>query len=266
MTSAAPHSTLQLDNIRIDRDAPIATVSLDRPDVFNSLSPALMADLAAALGALDADDEIRAVVLTGGPKFFASGSDIKEMAKVSGVSQLLSERGERWGAVTQFTKPLIAAVNGYVLGGGCELAMMCDLIVAGDTARFGQPEVNLGILPGAGGTQRWPRTAGKYVAMEVAVAAEIISASRAERLGIVNRVVPSEATILVAQRLARKIAAKPPIAVRLAKEAVNRSLETSLTDGLALERRSFHFLYTTDDKAEGMAAFLEKRKPVFRGR
>jgi enoyl-CoA hydratase len=266
MTTSEPPAAAQYENVLVEVEPPIATVTLNRPEVFNSLSPALMADLSAALRELDQTDDVRAVVLTGGPKFFASGSDIREMAKQSGVSQLASERGIRWGAVTQFTKPLIAAVNGYVLGGGCELTMMCDLIVAGDTARFGQPEVNLGILPGAGGTQRWPRTVGKYLAMEVAVAAEFITASRAYKLGLVNRMVPSEATIRVAQDLARKIAEKPPLAVRLTKEAVNKSLETSLAEGLAFERRSFHFLYTTDDKAEGMAAFLEKRKPNFTGR
>ena len=261
-----PKEAMEYENVRVELESPVATVTLNRPEVFNSLSPALMADLADALGKLDESTEILAVVLTGGPKFFAAGSDIRAMVSTSGVAQLTSERGIRWGAVTQFTKPLIAAVNGYVLGGGCELAMMCDLIVAGDTARFGQPEVNLGILPGAGGTQRWPRTVGKYVAMEVALSGEFISASRAYRLGLVNRLVPAEMTITVAQRLARTIAAKPPLAVRLAKESVNKSLETSLAEGLAFERRNFHFLYTTEDKAEGMSAFLEKRQPTFTGR
>jgi enoyl-CoA hydratase len=257
---------LQYENVLVDVDAPIATVTLNRPEVFNSLSPALMADLSDALRRLDELDEVRAVVLTGGPKFFAAGADIKEMATRTAVSQMTIERGERWGGVTRFTKPLIAAANGYVLGGGCELAMMCDLIIAGDTARFGQPEVNLGILPGAGGTQRLPRTIGKYVAMEIDLAGEFLTASRAHQLGLVNKVVPNEATIRVAQAIARRIAEKPPLAVRLAKESINTSLEMSLSDGLAFERKSFHLLFATEDKTEGIAAFLEKRKPTFKGR
>lgn len=256
----------EYENILVDVTAPTATVTLNRPDVFNSLSPALVADLSDAFAALDEADDVRAVVLTGGPKYFAAGADIRELAKLSAVDLMASERGQRWRAITQFTKPIVAAVNGYVLGGGCELTLMCDLIVAGDTAQFGQPEVNLGILGGAGGTQRWPRTLGKYIAMEINVAGEFMTASRAHRLGLVNRVVPSEATIRVAQDLARRIAEKPPLAVRLIKQSIDRSLETSLADGLAYERRGFHLLFATEDKAEGMAAFLEKRKPAFEGR
>jgi enoyl-CoA hydratase/carnithine racemase len=254
------------EHLLVDVDAPIATVTLDRPDVFNALSPALVAELSDALAALDDRDDVLAVVLTGGPKYFAAGADIREMAEKSAVDLMAAERAPRWQAVTQFSKPLIAAVNGYVLGGGCELALMCDVIVAGDTARFGQPEVNLGILGGAGATQRWPRTVGKYVAMEINLAGEFVSAVRAYRLGLVNRVVPSEATIEVAQDLARRIASKPPLAVRLIKQSVNRSLETSLADGLAFERRGFQLLFATEDKKEGMTAFIEKRKPEFEGR
>jgi enoyl-CoA hydratase len=168
--------------------------------------------------------------------------------------------------VTEFSKPLVAAVNGYALGGGCELALMCDLIVAGDGARFGQPEINLGIIPGAGGTQRWPRTVGKYVAMEVSLLGSPISARRAYQLGLVNRLVPAEVTIAVAVEMAAVAAAQPPIAVRLAKESVNRALETSLQEGLAAERKSFYFLFGTEDQKEGMAAFLAKRRPQWRGR
>ena len=165
-----------------------------------------------------------------------------------------------------FSKPLIAAVNGYALGGGCELALMCDLIVAGDTARFGQPEINLGIIAGAGGTQRWPRTAGKYVAMEVNLTGQPITAQRAHQLGLVNRVVPAEVTIQTAQQLAGLVASKAPLAVRTIKESVNRSLETPLSEGLDAERRSFYFLFASEDQTEGMKAFLEKRKPEFKGR
>jgi enoyl-CoA hydratase len=251
--------------ITVDVDAPIATVTLNRPDARNALSPELVADLMAELAALDNNDEIRAVVLTGGTKVFAAGADIAEMVTRTPADQLAIERGPRWTGLLRFTKPLIAAVNGYALGGGCELAMMCDLIIAGENARFGQPEVNLGILPGAGGTQRWPRTVGKYVAMEISLTGEFIDAARAYELGVANRVVPVERTVPTAQDLARRIAAKPPIAVRMIKEAVNTAFETTLSAGLAAERRSFHLLFATEDQTEGMRAFLEKRPPRFKG-
>ena len=188
------------------------------------------------------------------------------MADQGAVDQLLRDQTGRWAPLAGFKKPLIAAVNGYALGGGCEVALMCDLIVAGDTARFGQPEVNLGIIPGAGGTQRWPRTAGKYVAMEVMLTGAPVTALRAYELGIVNKVVPWEMTIAVAKRIARDLAAKPPLAVRLAKEAVLKAFDAPLSDGLAAERKSFYFLFATEDQKEGMHAFLEKRKGVFKGR
>jgi enoyl-CoA hydratase len=251
--------------VTVDVDAPIATVTLNRPDARNALSPELMGELMAALTALDDDDEIRTVVLTGGTKVFAAGADIAEMVTRTPADQLVIERGPRWTGLLRFTKPLIAAVNGYALGGGCELAMMCDLIIAGENARFGQPEVNLGILPGAGGTQRWPRTVGKYVAMEINLTGEFIDAARAYQLGVANRVVPVEQTVAAAQDLARRIAAKPPIAVRMIKEAVNAAFETTLSAGLAGERRSFHLLFATEDQTEGMRAFLEKRPPRFKG-
>lgn len=266
--SESHHESPKVDGyefILVDVDAPIATVTLNRPEVYNSLSPALVAELGDALSALDERDDVRAVVLTGGPTFFAAGADIRAMVDVSAVELMASERAPRWRAVTQFTKPLVAAVNGYVLGGGCELMLMCDVIIAGDGARFGQPEVNLGILGGAGATQRWPRTVGKYVAMEVNLLGEFVDARRAYRLGLVNRIVPSEATIRVAQDLARRLAAKPPLALRLIKQSVDRAFETSLADGLAYERRGFHLLFATEDKHEGMTAFIEKRDPIFEG-
>src|SRR6266581_4309590 len=231
--------------IKVETDPPIATITLDRPKVLNALSPAVIAEVGAVLRDLDADDSIRAVVITGGPKVFAAGA---------------------WSHVSGFKKPLIAAVNGYCLGGGCELALLCDVIIAGDSARFGQPEINLGIIPGAGGTQRWPRTAGKYAAMEVMLTGGMVSARRAYQLGIVNKVVPAEMSVAIAQRMARQLAEKPPVAVRLAKESVQKAFETSLAEGLAAERRSFYFLFSTDDQKEGMRAFLEKRKGVFKGR
>ena len=259
-------ATMAYEHILVEKDPPIATVTLNRPKVLNALSPALMGEVSAALSELDADDEVRAVVLTGGPKVFAAGADIGDMADQGPVDQLLRDQTGRWGPLAGFKKPLLAAVNGYALGGGCEVALMCDLIVAGDTARFGQPEINLGIIPGAGGTQRWPRTAGKHVAMEAMLTGAPITAQRAFEVGLVNKVVPAEMTIEVAKRLALQIAEKPPLAVRMAKEAVLKAFEAPLAEGLAAERKSFYFLFATEDQKEGMHAFLEKRKGSFKGR
>src|SRR5256714_5038059 len=254
------------EHIKVEIEAPIATITLDRPKVLNALSPAVIAEVGGALQDFDADESIRAVVITGGPKVFAAGADIGDMAERSAAEQLNRDQTGAWMPISGFKKPLIAAVNGYCLGGGCELALMCDVIIAGDSARFGQPEINLGIIPGAGGTQRWPRTAGKYAAMEVMLTGAPVTALRAYELGIVNKVVPWEMTIAVAKRIARDLAAKPPLAVRLAKEAVLKAFDAPLSDGLAAERKSFYFLFATEDQKEGMHAFLEKRKGVFKGR
>jgi enoyl-CoA hydratase len=254
------------EHILVEIEPPIATITLNRPKVLNALSPDLIGELTGALSELDGDENVRAVVLTGGPRVFAAGADISDMADRGPVEQLRRDQTGRWAPLAGFSKPLIAAVNGYALGGGCEVALMCDLIIAGETARFGQPEINLGIIPGAGGTQRWPRTVGKYVAMEVMLTGAPVTAQRAYELGLINRVVPSEMTIGLAKRMARQIAEKPPLAVRMAKEAVLKAFETPLHEGLASERKSFYFLFATDDQKEGMRAFLEKRKGVFRGR
>jgi enoyl-CoA hydratase len=254
------------ENILLDRDGPVGVVTLNRPKVLNALSPALIAEVTDALSQLEEDGGICAAVLTGGPRVFAAGADIGDMAERSPVEQLMRGQTGRWSKVTSFSKPLIAAVNGYALGGGCELALMCDLIVAGDSARFGQPEINLGIIPGAGGTQRWPRTVGKYIAMEVNLIGGQVSAQRAYQMGLVNRVVPAEVTLRVAVEIARQLATKPPLALRLAKESVNKSLETPLSEGLSNERKNFYFLFATEDQKEGMRAFLEKRRGEFKGR
>jgi enoyl-CoA hydratase len=254
------------EHILLEVEAPVAIITLNRPKVLNALSPELIGELTGALARLDADETIRAVVLTGGPKVFAAGADIADMADRGAVDQLRRDQTGRWAPLAGFSKPLIAAVNGYALGGGCEVALMCDLIVAGETARFGQPEINLGIIPGAGGTQRWPRTAGKYIAMEAMMTGAPVTAERAYELGLVNKLVPAEMTVEVAKRMARQIAEKPPLAVRMAKEAVLKAFETPLAEGLASERKSFYFLFATEDQKEGMHAFLEKRKGAFKGR
>jgi enoyl-CoA hydratase len=261
MIAAMPY-----EHILVEIEPPIATITLNRPKVLNALSPDLIREVNAALRELDTDEAVRAVVLTGGPRVFAAGADIGDMAEQSAVDQLRRDQTGRWAGIAAFTKPLIAAVNGYALGGGCELALMCDLIIAGDSARLGQPEINLGIIPGAGGTQRWPRTAGKYAAMEAMLSGAPINARRAYELGLVNKVVPAEMTIPVAQRTARQLAEKPPLATRMAKEAVLKAFEAPLSEGLASERKSFYFLFSTEDQKEGMRAFLEKRKGVFKGR
>src|ERR1700686_5521609 len=254
------------EHILVDIETPIATITLNRPKVLNALSPDLIREVGQALGELDADDSVRAVVLTGGLKVFAAGADIGDMADRTAVEQLRRDQTGRWAPIIAFAKPLVAAVNGYALGGGCELALMCDLIIAGDTARLGQPGGNLGIIPGAGGTQRWPRTVGKYVAMEVMLTGAPVSARRAYELGLVNKVVPADMTIEIAKRTARELADKPPLALRMAKEAVLKAFESPLSEGLAAERKSFYFLFATEDQKEGMHAFLEKRKGVFKGR
>ncbi|HXM54326.1 MAG TPA: enoyl-CoA hydratase-related protein [Candidatus Dormibacteraeota bacterium] len=257
---------MEYEHVLTGREGAVGIVTLNRPKVLNALSPALIAELSDALRGFDADPDVRAAVLTGGPRVFAAGADIGDMADRGPVEQLQRDQTGRWAAIAAFTKPLIAAVNGYALGGGCELALMCDLIVAGDGAAFGQPEINLGIIAGAGGTQRWPRTVGKYVAMEVNLGGAPITAQRAYQLGLVNKVVPAEVTVSVATQMAARLAEKAPVALRLAKEAINQALETPLSEGLAVERKNFYFLFATEDQKEGMRAFLEKRRAQFRGR
>jgi enoyl-CoA hydratase len=243
-----------------------ALVRLNRPKQLNALNGAVMDALCAALEELDADDEVRAIVMTGNERAFAAGADIGEMATATPIDMLLTNRIGQWDRIRRVTKPVIAAVNGWALGGGCELAMTLDLIVAGEGARFGQPEIGIGVIPGAGGTQRLTRAIGKSRAMRMVLTGEPITAREAEAAGLVAVVTQDELCVEDALALAATIAQKSPIAVRLAKEAVNAAYEMSLTDALAHERRLFYLLFASEDQKEGMAAFLEKRSPDFKGR
>ena len=243
-----------------------ALVRLNRPKQLNALNGAVMDALCDALEELDRDEEVRAIVVTGNDRAFAAGADIGEMASASAVEMLRSNRIGQWDRVRRVSKPVIAAVAGWCLGGGCELAMTLDLIVAGEGARFGQPEIKIGVIPGAGGTQRLARAIGKSKAMQMILTGEPISAAEAERAGLVARVVPDELVVEDALELAATIAKQSPLALRLAKEAVNAAYEMSLSDALTHERRLFYLLFASDDQKEGMAAFLEKRSPDFTGR
>ena len=243
-----------------------ALVRLNRPKQLNALNTAVMDALCSALEELDRDDEIRAIVVTGNERAFAAGADIGEMSSATPIEMLVSNRIGQWDRVRRISKPVIAAVNGWALGGGCELAMALDLIVAGEGAKFGQPEINIGVIPGAGGTQRLTRAIGKSKAMAMILTGDTITAAEAERAGLVAVVTPDELVVEDALALAAKVATKSPIALRLAKEAVNAAHEMSLTDALAHERRLFYLLFASEDQKEGMAAFLEKRTPDFTGR
>ncbi|MGZ6298948.1 MAG: enoyl-CoA hydratase-related protein [Candidatus Limnocylindria bacterium] len=254
--------------ILVERDEArrVALLRFNRPKQLNALNGQVMDELCAALEALDRDDAIRVLVVTGDERAFAAGADIGEMAGASPIDMLRTNRIAQWDRVRRIGKPVIAAVAGWCLGGGCELAMALDLIVAAESARFGQPEINLGVIPGAGGTQRLTRAVGKSAAMEMILSGEPIDAREAHRLGLVARVVPNELVVEDAMALAAKIATKSPLALRVAKEAVNAAYEMSLTDALAHERRLFYLLFASEDQKEGMAAFLEKRDPEFKGR
>jgi len=264
------HPTLHVTLPAPSADGPVdgvALVVLDRPDVLNALDFALIEALTDALEALDRDPACRAIVITGaGDRAFAAGADVPELARQSPTSLSVDDTFHHWERIKRVRKPLIAAVRGYALGGGCELAMLCDMIVAGEDAQFGQPEIRLGVMPGAGGTQRLTRAIGKAKAMELILTGRNMSAREAEANGLVTSVVPSDATVPAALELAAKVAAMPPVAVIAAKAAVNRAEELSLEAGLEFERRSFYLLFDTEDQKEGMAAFAEKRKPSWRGR
>ncbi|TAK65438.1 MAG: enoyl-CoA hydratase [Bacteroidetes bacterium] len=253
-------------SIIVTKQDGFATIQFNRPDVLNAINMKLMEELVDALETLDKDDDVRAVVITGNEKAFAAGADIKEMADASAIEMLLRDQFARWDRIRKIKKPLIAAVSGFALGGGCELAMTCDITIASETAKFGQPEINIGVIPGAGGTQRLTRAVGKYKAMEMVLTGAMLTADEAQRWGLVNKIYPVETYLREAQELAKAIASKPPVAVRLAKEAVLKSFDTTIEGGLEFERKNFYLLFSSEDQKEGMTAFVEKRKPEWKGK
>jgi enoyl-CoA hydratase len=258
--------TLTYKNILTAREDDIGIVSLNRPNVLNALNHELMDELVKALEEFDKDDAVKAIVLTGSERAFAAGADIKEMADETTISIMLKDRFATWDRVKNIKKPIIAAVSGFALGGGCELAMTCDIIVASESAQFGQPEITIGVIPGAGGTQRLTRCVGKYKAMEMILTGKSISAREAYDYGLVNRVVPTELFLEEAKKLAHEIAKKPPIAVRAAKEAILKAFDGPLLEGLHFERKNFYMLFSSEDQKEGMHAFMEKRPAKFAGK
>ncbi len=255
------------ENILVEAEGAVGIITLNRPQALNALNSALMDELTEAIDAFEADDAIRCMIITGSEKAFAAGADIKEMQEKTFAEAYKEDFITRnWESASRARKPIIAAVAGFALGGGCELAMMCDFILAADNAQFGQPEIKLGVIPGAGGSQRLTRLVGKSKAMEMCLTGRMIDANEAERAGLVARIVPLEDLMSEAMASARNISGAPTPALMMAKEAINRAYETTLSEGLRFERRLFHALFATDDQKEGMAAFVEKRKAKFQDR
>jgi len=244
----------------------VAQIQLNRPKELNALNLQLMTELKEALKALDADDNVRVIVISGNDKAFAAGADIKQMAGKTAMDMFNTDQFSTWDAIKKTKKPLIAAVSGFALGGGCELVMLCDMIIASETARFGQPEIKIGVMPGAGGTQRLTRAVGKAIAMEMVLTGRHITAEEALKAGLINRVVPVELYLQEAVKLAEEIAALSPLAVKMAKESVLKAFDSSLEEGLHFERKNFYLLFASDDQKEGMQAFVEKRTPIFTGK
>jgi enoyl-CoA hydratase len=257
---------MSYENVLVESRGAVGLITLNRPKALNALCDALIRELGQALDAFEGDDRIGAIVLTGSDKAFAAGADIKEMQNRDYIDVYLGDFVKSWERVTLCRKPVIAAVAGFALGGGCELAMMCDTIIAADSAKFGQPEINLGIMPGAGGSQRLTRFVGKAKAMDMILTGRMMDAAEAERSGLVSRVIPAAQLVEEAVKIAAQIAALSRPAVLMAKESINRAYETTLAEGVRFERRLFHSLFATSDQKEGMAAFVEKRKPSFKNR
>jgi enoyl-CoA hydratase len=257
---------LAYQTIIVETHGKVGLIRLNRPQALNALNAELMGEVETALGAFEADAAIGAIVLTGSDKAFAAGADIKEMRDKTYVEALLSDFLSAWDGVTRARKPLIAAVAGFALGGGCEVAMMCDFIVAADTAKFGQPEIKLAVIPGLGGTQRLARFVGKSKAMDLVLTGRMMDAAEAERCGLVSRILPAEKLVEDAIKIAAGIAALSSPSLMLAKESVNRAFETTLAEGVRFERRVFQSLFATEDQSEGMTAFIEKRPPAFKNR
>jgi enoyl-CoA hydratase len=243
-----------------------ALIQLNRPKELNALNLQLMQELRDALQRLDKNDSVRVIVITGNEQAFAAGADIKQMADKSAIDMLMIDQFSTWDQIRKTKKPIIAAVSGFALGGGCELSMTCDMIIASETAKFGQPEIKIGVMPGAGGTQRLTKAIGKAKAMELVLTGRFISADDALKYGLINKVVPVEMYLREAMSLAAEIAQMSPVAAQLAKEAVNRSYETHLDEGLTLERKNFYLAFASEDQKEGMKAFIEKRQPVYKGK
>ncbi|HEY1259081.1 MAG TPA: enoyl-CoA hydratase [Stellaceae bacterium] len=254
-------------NVLVERRGAVGVVTLNRPQALNALNAALIAELTAALDELEADDAVGAIVLTGNDKAFAAGADVKEMVGKTYPEVYVEDFITRgWERVGRCRKPVIAAVAGFALGGGCEIAMLCDIVVAADTARFGQPEIKLGTMPGAGGTQRLPRFVGKAKAMDLCLTGRMMDAAEAERAGLVSRIVPAAELLSTAVKIGEEIAAMSGPIAMMVKESVNRAYETTLAEGVRFERRVFHATFATEDRKEGMDAFIEKRPPAFRNR
>jgi enoyl-CoA hydratase len=257
---------MSYQNITVETRGRVGVVRLNRPQALNALNVALIVELSAAIDAFEADDQIGCILITGSEKAFAAGADIREMADKSFMNAFMEDFAGRWDHVAHARKPVVAAVAGFALGGGCELAMQCDLIIAADNAKFGQPEIKLGVIPGIGGTQRLTRAIGKAKAMDLILTGRMMDAQEAERAGLVARVIPAADLLVEAMKVAETIASMSLPALMLAKESVNRAFETSLAEGVRFERRVFHSLFATEDQKEGMAAFIEKRPPAFKNK
>ncbi|QQG48836.1 MAG: enoyl-CoA hydratase/isomerase family protein [archaeon] len=255
------------ETLVVSKEGSLGVIALNRPEALNALNTKMVTELIAALEDFDKDEEVRCLVITGSERAFSAGADIKEMADITAVQMAMTGHFfPLWDKVGKYPKPIVGALSGFVLGGGLELAMSCDVLIASETIQLGQPEIDIGVMPGGGGTQRLTRAVGKYKAMEMVLSGRRIGAEDAKALGLVSRVVPKEAYLTEAKKVAGEIAAKSPVAVRLAKMAVNKAFEMGLSDGLDFERELFYLLFASEDKREGMKAFLEKRKPEFTGR